>query len=125
MSGDQVVGEPVRRPRVVARPRVAPGPLRDLKDLLYELYLEAGAPSLDELVRLVAADDGLAGAPTRATIGRVLGSPDPPAAQPDVVATAMLQSRPRRSSTRRWTPAASATGPRSPATCWRRPPPAT
>ena len=29
----------VRRPRAIKRPRVPPGPLADLKALLYELYL--------------------------------------------------------------------------------------
>ncbi|MFD0683273.1 hypothetical protein [Actinomadura fibrosa] len=93
MSRDESAGDGVRRPRLVTRPRVAPGPLRDLKDLLYELYLEAGAPSLDDIARDVLDDDDLAGAPTRATIGRIIGSPDPPAAQADTVAVATVLAR--------------------------------
>ena len=49
MSGDGKGGGPVRRPRVIERPRVPPGPLADLKALIYELYLQAGTPTLDEI----------------------------------------------------------------------------
>src|SRR5216683_6323004 len=42
MSGDRGNrGHTVRRPRVVQRPAAGPGPLGELKDLLYQLYLEA------------------------------------------------------------------------------------
>ena len=49
MSGDGKTGGPVRRPRAIERPRVPPGPLADLKALIYELYLAAGTPTLDEI----------------------------------------------------------------------------
>ncbi|MCQ0008158.1 hypothetical protein [Actinomadura madurae] len=83
----------MRRPRPIPRPQVPPGPLRDLKDLLYELYLQAGAPSLDEITALIAADDDLAGAPGRDTVRRIVGEPVPPPAQADVVAVATVLAR--------------------------------
>ena len=83
----------VRRPRVVPRPQVPPGPLRELKDLVYELYLRAGAPSLDAIAAEVADDDRLPGAPARDTIRRVIGSPDMPANQHDATSVALVLAR--------------------------------
>jgi hypothetical protein len=94
MSGDQKGGS-VRRPRLVQRPRVPPGPLRELKDLLYELYLEAGAPSLDDITAWVIADDDLAGAPGRDTIRRILAEASL-SSQPDVIAVATVLARAAR-----------------------------
>lgn len=74
-------------------PQVPTGPLRDLKDLLHELYLESGAPSLDEITDLVADDDDLVGAPARDTIRRILAEPVLPPAQADVVAVATVLAR--------------------------------
>ena len=66
----------------IARPVVGgPGPLRDLKDFLYELYVRAGTPTLDEMTsekRKAAAGGAL---PSRATVQRIIGSEDLP---PDV-----------------------------------------
>jgi hypothetical protein len=90
MSSDQ--NGRLRKPRPVQRPRVPPGALRDLKDLLYELYLEAGTPSLDDITAAVAADDELAGAPGRDTVRRILAETTP-SAQPDVVAVATVLAR--------------------------------
>jgi len=85
MSGDQEDrGRAVRRPRVVRRPVAAPGPLGELKELLYRLYLEAGPPTLEHIAALIAADDSLPGAPEKDTIARCLGSADLPANQVDV-----------------------------------------
>jgi hypothetical protein len=61
MSGDGKGGGPVRRPRVIERPRVPPGPLAGLKALIYELYLQAGTPTLNEMAAWVVRDDQLAG----------------------------------------------------------------
>jgi tetratricopeptide (TPR) repeat protein len=83
----------VRRPRLVPRPRVPPGPLGDLKDLVYELYLGAGAPSLDVIAAEIADDDRLPGAPGRDTIRRVIGSPDIPAGQHDATSVATVLAR--------------------------------
>jgi len=94
MSGGQGNrGRPVRRPRLVRQPAAAPGPLGELKELLYRIYLEAGAPTLEHIAALVAADDDLPGAPEKDTIARCLGSPDLPASQLDVVAIATVLSR--------------------------------
>jgi hypothetical protein len=49
--------------------------LRELKDLLYEVYLAAGAPSLDEIAADIAAADALPGAPGRDTVRRCIGAP--------------------------------------------------
>ena len=96
MSGDGKADRPVRRPRAIERPRVPPGPLADLKALLYELYLQAGMPTLDEMAAWVAADDELAGAPGRDTIGRVIGDAGLPASQADVVAVVTVLARAAR-----------------------------
>ena len=94
MSGDQGDrGRAVRRPRLVRRPAAGPGPLGELKELLYRLYLEAGAPTLEHIAALVAADDDLPGAPEKDTIARCLGSPDLPTSQLDVVAIATVLAR--------------------------------
>ena len=97
MSGDQGNrGRAVRRPRVVRRPTAGPGPLGELKELLYRLYLEAGPPTLERIAALIAADSGLPGAPEKDTIARCLGSPDLPASQLDVVAIATVLAREAR-----------------------------
>lgn len=91
MSGDQEDrGRAVRRPRVVRRPVAGPGPLGELKELLYRLYLEAGPPTLEHIAALIAADDDLPSAPEKDTIARCLGSPDLPASQLDVAAIATV-----------------------------------
>ena len=95
MGGDEKGGQ-ARRPRVIERPRVSPGPLADLKALMYELYLEAGAPSLDEIAAWVAEDDGLAGAPERDTIHRIIRDTGVPASQADVVAVVTVLARAAR-----------------------------
>ncbi|MFC4050036.1 hypothetical protein ACFOY4_10105 [Actinomadura syzygii] len=93
MSGDDE-GRPVtKRRRLIARPQVPPGPLRDLKALIYELYVEAGAPSLEEMAALVAADDGLAGAPEKDTIHRIIRDTAVPPSQADVVAVVTVLAR--------------------------------
>src|SRR4051794_20292522 len=95
MSGDNE-DRSFRRPRVLARPRVQPGPLRDLKDLLYELYLQAGAPPLDDIAALIRDDDELPGAPQRDTIRRCISSPTLPPNQHDAVAVATVLARSAR-----------------------------
>src|SRR5215471_12223680 len=85
MSGDGRGGGAVRRPRVIGRPLVAPGPLADLKALVYELYLAAGAPALGEIGAWIVEDDGLVGAPGRDTIHRIIGGTGLPSSQADVV----------------------------------------
>src|SRR5579859_7640834 len=92
MSGDGK-GSGVRRPRAISRPRVPPGPLADLKALLYELSLRAGPPTLDAITAAVAADDELAGAPGRDTIARIIGAPGMPASLADVAALATVLAR--------------------------------
>jgi hypothetical protein len=96
MSGDGKGGGPVRRPRVIERPRVPPGPLADLKALIYELYLQAGTPILDEMAAWVAGDDELAGAPGRDSIHRVIGDAGLPPSQADVVAVVSVLARAAR-----------------------------
>ena len=96
MSGDGKSGGPVRRPRAIQRPRVPPGPLADLKALIYELYLQAGTPTLDEMADWVARDDELAGAPERDTIHRIIRETGLPASQADVVAVVTVLARASR-----------------------------
>ncbi|MFF6815172.1 hypothetical protein ACFZAG_35600 [Streptomyces sp. NPDC012403] len=83
-----------RRPRVMERARVGwPRPLRELKDLLYEVYLAAGAPSLDEITQDIAGDDGLPGSPGRDTIRRCISDSSLPPGQADVVSVARVLAR--------------------------------
>ncbi|MFE1795178.1 hypothetical protein ACFW9L_03320 [Streptomyces sp. NPDC059517] len=82
-----------RRPRVLERAAVGHGPLRDLKDLLYELYLAAQAPTLDDIVAAVERDDELSGAPSRDTVRRCLTAPEVPPLQADAVAVATVLAR--------------------------------
>ncbi|MET9818159.1 MULTISPECIES: AAA family ATPase [unclassified Streptomyces] len=91
MSGDK--GGGVRRPRPLARAVVGPGPLRELKDLLYEVYTAAGAPSLNQIAADIGEDDTLAGAPERDSIRRCISDSGVPAQQADVVAVAMVLAR--------------------------------
>ncbi|WP_327250941.1 hypothetical protein [Streptomyces sp. NBC_01244] len=78
---------PLRRARVAWPPT-----LRELKELLYEVYLGAGAPSLDQIAGDIAADQGLAGAPSRDTVHRVI-TDGRSGQQADVVAVATVLAR--------------------------------
>jgi len=103
MSGDEKGG--ARRPRVIGRPRVPPGPLADLKALLYELYLQAGTPTLDTIAELVRSgewvqEDGevteLTGCPGRDTITRIIGDPAVPASLDDLLAVVTVLAQESR-----------------------------
>jgi hypothetical protein len=87
---------PIRRPRPISRPRLHDGPLKQLKDLLYQLYLDAGAPSMDDIATWISADDNLPGAPERDSIRRCIGSAEPPPNQHDVVSIAAVLARAAR-----------------------------
>ncbi|MEU9397651.1 hypothetical protein AB0D86_47750, partial [Streptomyces sp. NPDC048324] len=99
MSGDTGDGQPqegegARRPRLLQRARVGwPPALRELKDLLFEMYLAAGAPTLDEISKAIADDDSLPGAPSRDTIRRAISDSERPKQQFDVVAVATILAR--------------------------------
>ncbi|WP_327374344.1 hypothetical protein OG393_10265 [Streptomyces sp. NBC_01216] len=85
-------------PRVVERARVGwPRALRELKDLLYEAYLAAGAPSLDTIARDVARADAedraITGTPSRDTVRRCLGDPALPPDRADAVSIAVVLAR--------------------------------
>src|SRR4051794_6124486 len=79
--------------RQVTRPRLPPGPLRELKDLLYQLYLGAGTPQLEGIAAEGAKDDSLSGAPGKDTVHRCISAPTLPAKQHDVVAVAIVLAR--------------------------------
>ncbi|MFF0086630.1 hypothetical protein ACFYR1_44170 [Streptomyces canus] len=99
MSGDTGGGRPgpkesVKRQRPLKRAGVGwPPALRELKELLYEVYLEADAPSLTGIADAIAADDGLDGAPRRDMVHRVITSGERPGRQADVVAVARVLAR--------------------------------
>ncbi|WP_371650014.1 hypothetical protein [Streptomyces mirabilis] len=92
MSGD-TEGSGIKRPRKLSRAVVGPGPLRELKNLLYEVYTAADAPSLDQIAAAIREDDTLIGAPNRDTIRRCISDPGVPAQQGDVVAIAVVLGR--------------------------------
>lgn len=98
MSSDGRGGGSVRRPRAIGRPRMPPGPLAELKDLLYELYLQAGTPTLDQIASWIAEDkhEDLAGAPARDTIARIIGDAGMPPSQADVRTVATVLARAAR-----------------------------
>ncbi|MFC6023634.1 tetratricopeptide repeat protein [Plantactinospora solaniradicis] len=104
------------RPRPLEAPALPAGPLRSLKAAIYDLYLRAETPTLDEieaeidtlaleLVSLLrsstidqdqaeAEADALVGAaPRRDTISRIIASPRIPPNQSDVVAVAVALTR--------------------------------
>src|SRR5205823_4878642 len=78
----------VRRPRQVEFLDLPDGPARELRDAIYRLYLEAGSPTLDDLVARIAGDDTLPGAPERDVISRIISGGEVPAVQQDAVTVA-------------------------------------
>ncbi len=80
--------------RPVPQPQgVTPAPLRDLKDYLYQLYVEAGAPPTQRMAAEIGNDDALPGSPSKATIHRLIGAKELPTGQEDVVSVALLLAR--------------------------------
>ncbi|MEV5899417.1 hypothetical protein [Streptomyces sp. NPDC052127] len=86
-------GRAARRSRLIARPTLPPGPLRALKTMIYETYVDAGAPTLDALATAIASDDDLTASPSRDTIQRIIGEPAVPAKQADAVAVVTVLTR--------------------------------
>ncbi|WP_433474395.1 hypothetical protein ACQPZP_37430 [Spirillospora sp. CA-142024] len=72
-----------------------PGPLRDLKELLYRLYVEAGYPSLDEIHASVEREgtERVTGWPGRDSIRRIIGEAAVPPSQADTVTVAAVLAR--------------------------------
>ncbi|WP_203896565.1 hypothetical protein, partial [Actinoplanes xinjiangensis] len=83
---------PVRRPRKLARPDLEPGREQKVRDLLYDLHLQAGRPSLEDLENRIGGDQRLLGAPKKDVIRRII-SRGGPAAQADVRAVARTLAR--------------------------------
>ena len=81
---------------MVERPQAIPGPLGELKDLVYELYLMAGTPSLDEIAGQARQDEEFQGAPGRDTVQRIIGGPGLPASQADLAAVVTVLARAAR-----------------------------
>lgn len=63
-----------------------------MKTLLYELYLKADAPTLDEIRAMVLEDahEDLPGSPSRDTISRCISKPGVPKSADDVATVAMV-----------------------------------
>jgi TPR repeat protein len=78
--------------RPVERIALPAGPSRDLRDAIYQVYAEADCPRLDELARVIAADDGFPAAPRKDVIGKVI-SGDSPATQRDCITIAVALAR--------------------------------
>src|SRR5687768_1700722 len=87
-NGDENRSQVWRRPLLIIRSQIPPGPLRDLKDLLYELYLEAGAPTLDGIAAGIGDDT-----PGRDTVHRILASAETPPSQADLTAVITVLAR--------------------------------
>ncbi|WEH12275.1 hypothetical protein [Streptomyces sp. VNUA24] len=71
--------------RPITRPRLPPGPLNELKGLLHQAYLAAGAPTASEMERMLI-DGDLPACPSRDTIIRILSSREVPKKQADILA---------------------------------------
>ncbi|MER6828851.1 hypothetical protein ABT352_22920 [Streptosporangium sp. NPDC000563] len=67
-----------------------------MKALLYELYVQADRPSLDDITAAMIADDNLPGRPGRDSVNRIIGSPQLPPNQADVVAVVRVLARQAR-----------------------------
>ena len=91
MSSDEKSGSQ----RAIKQPQVSPGPLADLKALLYQLYLEAGTPRLKQIAEW-AAMAGQAGMPGPDTVARIVGSATMPPSQADLVTVATVLARAAR-----------------------------
>ncbi|MFF5109656.1 tetratricopeptide repeat protein [Streptosporangium sp. NPDC000509] len=92
-NGDGNNGRVRRRPLPITRSQVPPGPLRDLRDLLYELYMEAGAPALDDIAGEISHELPGPGAPERDTVRRILTSAEIPSDQADLTAVITVLAR--------------------------------
>jgi hypothetical protein len=72
---------------------MAAGPRRDLRDALFQLYVEADRPTLEDVAALLASDDDLPGSPGKDVIHRILSGRAGPATQQDTVSVAVALSR--------------------------------
>lgn len=80
-------------PRLLSQPPATwIRPLRELKKLLYQSYLAAGAPTPEAIAEEIKADDGLKASPGRDTVARLLRG-DATGSQPDTVAVATVLAR--------------------------------
>jgi hypothetical protein len=92
MSGDKRAAGTARRH--LERARVGwPSTLRELKDLLYEAYLAAGGPTLDDIAEDIAARTELPGSPGRDRVWRCISEATVPSKQADAVAVAAVLAR--------------------------------
>ena len=80
------------RGRTLQRATLPTGPRRELRDLIYELYLRAGAPTLNEIETRIKDFDDLPAAPKRDTIHRIIAGRLIPTL-PDALTTAVALAR--------------------------------
>jgi hypothetical protein len=91
MSADE--NRPLRpSSRPVDKADLPAGPARDLRDMIYQLYAQAGCPRLEDLAEVIAADDTLPAAPKKDLIGKVIAG-DTLATQQDCIAVAVALAR--------------------------------
>ncbi|KDN86136.1 hypothetical protein [Kitasatospora cheerisanensis] len=79
--------------RQVPPPQLPPGPLREFKEYLYRLYLDAGAPTLAGIAAAVGERDDLPGAPGKDTVARILRGDTLPGRDDAVSVAAVLAVR--------------------------------
>ena len=96
MSGDERGGGPVRRPKMIERPQLPPRPLANLKALIYELYVEAGTPPLDQIAKWMANDRDLDAIVGRDTVHRIIGGSGMPPSQAHLAALVTVLARAAR-----------------------------
>jgi len=88
MSSDEKSGSQ----RAIKRPRVPPGPLADLKALIYGLYLEAGTPRLAQIEEWLARIPRDA-SPGRDTVARIIGGATMPPSYADLAIVVTVLAR--------------------------------
>ncbi|MFD6563108.1 tetratricopeptide repeat protein, partial [Micromonospora profundi] len=83
----------VSKPKQIEKVELPPGPARDFRDALYDLYLRAGTYTLSDLAALIAADDDLPGSPGRDAISGIVSGRETGARQEDVESVATVLAR--------------------------------
>jgi TIR domain len=84
-KGPRKSSESARRARQIERVDLPDGPAGELRDLIYDLYLEADSPALDEITALISASDDLPEAPGRDVIRSIISGRRLPASWHDAV----------------------------------------
>jgi len=92
MSADET-RQPKRRRRQIGRAELPAGPALELRDVIYELYLNADSPTLDEIVVQIKDSEDLPGAPGRDVVSSIISGRAVSATRQDTVTVAVALFR--------------------------------